>query len=74
MKRIISYMVKYYDGSFDIKMDTFEKKITETNIQLFLADKEDEEKQIFQKAYTEAPSYYVKTIKCHFLSVTTLEA
>lgn len=72
MKRIITYMVKYNDESFSIKMDIFEKPITETNIQLFLGEKEDEKTKGIKETYSHMPGAVVFA-RCHFISMTTLE-
>ncbi len=72
MKRIIVYMKRAYDGSFSIHNDIFEKDITEENIQLFLAKKEDSAKAKSKESFHDAPAYR-HHIRCDFISITTLD-
>ena len=69
MSRLITYMIKYSDGSFSIKNDIFEKPLSKENIQSFIEEKKEENVRKLKDLWYFAN----QQIECLFISITTLE-
>lgn len=69
MKKLMTYMAQYHDGSFHLEYKEYSGKITLEEINTFLKDLENKErKQLLERH--KAHNYYVNYF---FISLTPLE-
>jgi hypothetical protein len=74
MSAIITYMVKYSDGSFSIKNEDFDKKTTKRNIDEFIEKTETLESVSIQRTRREFPNMpFSDGVDVYFIAITKME-